>query len=89
MKYEAIIGLELHIEMKTNSKMFSSAPVGFGGEPNSRVAPLDMAFPGAMPLVNKQAVINGIRLANALHMTIDHEVWFDRKNYFYSDLAKG
>lgn len=89
MKYEAIIGLELHIEMKTNSKMFSSAPVGFGGEPNSRVAPLDMAFPGAMPLVNKQAVINGIRLANVLHMTIDHEVWFDRKNYFYSDLAKG
>ena len=89
MKYEAIIGLELHIEMKTKSKMFSSAPVGFGGEPNTRVAPLDMAFPGAMPLVNKQAVINGIRLANALHMNIDHEIWFDRKNYFYSDLAKG
>lgn len=89
MKYEAIIGLELHIEMKTKSKMFSSAPVGFGGEPNTRVAPLDMAFPGAMPLVNKQAVINGIRLANALHMTIDNELWFDRKNYFYSDLAKG
>ena len=89
MKYEAIIGLELHIEMKTKSKMFSSAPVGFGGEPNTRVAPLDMAFPGAMPLVNKQAVINGIRLANALHMTIDNELWFDRKNYIYSDLAKG
>ena len=75
--------------MKTKSKMFSSAPVGFGGEPNTRVAPLDMAFPGAMPLVNKQAVINAIRVSNALNMSVDNELWFDRKNYFYSDLPKG
>ena len=89
MDFEAVIGLEIHVEMKTNSKMFSSAPVTFGDDPNTRVVPLDMAFPGTMPVVNKQAVINAIRVCNALHMTIDHELWFDRKNYFYADLPKG
>ena len=89
MNFEAVVGLELHIEMKTNSKMFSSSPVTFGVEPNTNVAPFDMAFPGTMPVVNKQAVINAIRVSHALHMTIDDELWFDRKNYFYSDLPKG
>ena len=89
MEYEVIIGLELHIEMKTKSKMFSSAPVTFGDEPNVHVAPLDMGFPGTLPVVNKQAVINAIRVCHALHMSIDNELWFDRKNYFYSDLPKG
>ena len=89
MNFEAVIGLELHVEMKTKSKMFSSAPVTFGNEPNTNVAPFDMAFPGTMPTVNKQAVINAIRVSHALHMNIDNELWFDRKNYFYSDLPKG
>ena len=89
MEFEAVIGLEIHVQMNTKSKMFSSAPVAFGGQPNTRVAPLDMAFPGAIPLVNKQAVINAIRVCHALNMSIDNELWFDRKNYFYSDLAKG
>ncbi len=89
MKYEAVIGLEIHVEMKTKSKMFSSAPVEFGAQPNTLVAPLDMAFPGTMPVVNKQAVINAIRVSNALHMEIDNLIVFDRKNYFYSDLPKG
>lgn len=89
MNFEAVIGLEIHIEMKTKSKMFSSAPVTFGDEPNTNVAPLDIAFPGAMPSINKQAVINAIRVCNALHMEIDNVITFDRKNYFYSDLAKG
>ncbi len=89
MNFEAVIGIEIHIEMKTKSKMFSSAPVLFGAEPNTLVRPLDIAFPGTMPLVNKQAVINAIRVSNALHMSIDNELWFDRKNYFYSDLPKG
>ena len=87
--FEAVIGLEIHVEMKTKSKMFSSAPNTYGAYPNCEVALLDMAFPGTMPVVNKQAVINGIRVAHALHMEIDHELWFDRKNYFYSDLPKG
>lgn len=89
MNFEAIIGLEIHVEMKTKSKMFSSAPVTFGDTPNTNVAPIDIAFPGALPLANKQAVIHAIRVCNALHMEIDNELWFDRKNYFYSDLAKG
>lgn len=89
MPFEAVIGLEMHIEMKTKSKMFSLAPVSFGAKPNTMVFPADMAFPGTMPVVNKQAVINAIRVCNALHMNIDHELWFDRKNYFYSDLPKG
>ena len=89
MNFEAVIGLELHIEMKTNSKMFSSSKNQFGAEPNTLVSPFDMAFPGSMPSVNKQAVINAIRVCHTLHMDIDDELWFDRKNYFYSDLPKG
>ena len=89
MNFEAIIGLEIHVGMKTKTKMFSSAPVAFGKEPNTLVAPFDAAFPGSMPTVNKQAVINAIRVCHALKMEIDNELWFDRKNYFYSDLPKG
>lgn len=89
MEFEAVIGLEIHVEMKTKSKMFSNAPVSFGDDPNTQTVPLDFAFPGTLPVVNKQAVINAIRVCNALHMSIDDELWFDRKNYFYSDLPKG
>ena len=89
MEFEPVIGIEIHVEMKTKSKMFSSAEVAFGREPNTLIAPLDMAFPGTMPKVNRQAVKYAIRVCHALHMEIDHELWFDRKNYFYSDLPKG
>ncbi len=89
MNFEAIIGLEIHVEMKTKSKMFSASPNSFSREPNTEITVLDMAYPGAMPRPNKQAVINAIRVANALHMTIDQDVYFDRKNYFYADLPKG
>lgn len=89
MNFEAVIGLEIHVQMKTKSKMFSSSPNAFSRLPNSEVTPFDMAYPGTMPLLNKAAVINAIRVANALHMTIDHTLHFDRKNYFYSDLPKG
>ena len=88
-KYEVIIGIEIHVQMKTKSKMFSSAPNSFGEEPNSMVGLFDFAFPGVLPLVNKQAVVNAIRVANALHMEIDDTLIFERKNYFYSDLPKG
>ena len=89
MEFEPVIGLEIHVELKTKSKMFSAAPVVYGKEPNTQVAPLDMAFPGTLPIVNKEAVIYAIRVCHALHMKIDHELHFDRKNYFYSDLPKG
>ncbi len=89
MELEAVIGIEIHVEMKTKTKMFSSSSNVFGADTNTKVSPLDMAFPGTLPVVNKQAVINAIRVCSALHMDIDHELWFDRKNYFYSDLPKG
>lgn len=89
MNFETVIGLEIHVEMKTKSKMFSNAPVTYGKLPNTNVSPVDMAFPGTMPTVNKQAVINAIRVSHALNMTIDNTLYFDRKNYFYSDLPKG
>ncbi len=89
MNFEPVIGLEIHVQMKTKSKMFSSSPNGFSKTPNTQITELDMGYPGAMPVVNKQAVINAIRVANALHMEIDHTLYFDRKNYFYADLPKG
>ena len=89
MAYKAVIGLEFHCEMKSHTKVFSNAINGYSKLSNEYVRPLDMAFPGTMPVVNKQAVINAIRMSNALHMAIDDYIIFDRKNYFYSDLAKG
>ena len=89
MNFEAIIGLEIHVEMKTKTKMFSYAPIKFGSDPNTNTTYLDLAFPGSLPRPNKQCVINAIRVCNALHMKIDHNIQFDRKNYFYSDLPKG
>ncbi len=89
MNFEAIIGLEIHVEMKTRTKMFSSAPVTYKALPNTAVVPLDLAHPGTMPVVNEQAVINAIRVCHALHLHIDQHLWFDRKNYFYPDLPKG
>lgn len=89
MNFEAVIGLEIHVEIKSNCKMFSAAPNAFSTEHNINVSPIDMAFPGIMPTVNKQVVIDAIRICNALHMEIDDTLYFDRKNYFYSDLPKG
>lgn len=88
MEFEPVIGLEIHVELKTKSKMFSPAPVAYGKEPNTLVAPLDMAFPGTLPTVNKEGVVYAIRVCHSLHMSIDNVLHFDRKNYFYSDLPK-
>jgi aspartyl-tRNA(Asn)/glutamyl-tRNA(Gln) amidotransferase subunit B len=89
MEFVPTIGVEIHVQLKTASKMFSKAPNTFGQTPNSEVVPLDMAFPGTMPVVNKEAVVYGIKLCSALHMTISKTLEFDRKNYFYPDLTKG
>ena len=74
MNFEAVIGLEIHVEMKTKSKMFSSAPINFSDEPNTDTTYLDFAFPGTMPVVNKEAVRKAIQMCNALHMEIDDEL---------------
>ena len=89
MEFEPVIGVEIHVELKTKSKMFSSAPCSFGMEPNSETVPFDLAFPGTLPVVNKEAVNYGIKICTALNMTIDRTLYFDRKNYFYPDLPKG
>lgn len=89
MNFEPVIGIEIHVELNTKSKMFSSAPVTFGKMPNSQTVPYDLAHPGTMPLVNKEAVRDGIKIATALNMSVDKLVQFDRKNYFYPDLTKG
>ena len=89
MNLEAVIGLEIHVEMKTKTKMFSQAPVTYKSEPNTAVSPLDLGHPGTMPVVNQQAILNAIQVCDALHLTIDQQLWFDRKNYFYPDLPKG
>ena len=88
MDLEAIIGLEIHIQLKTKSKMFSGGKVSFNDAPNTNVDIIDLAFPGALPIVNKTAVIYGILMANALKMNIADILLFDRKNYFYSDTPK-
>ncbi|QKT05360.1 Asp-tRNA(Asn)/Glu-tRNA(Gln) amidotransferase subunit GatB [Mycoplasma sp. OR1901] len=87
--FEVIIGIEIHIELKTKTKMFSPALIDFNAEPNTYANQIDLAYPGTLPLVNKQAVKYAIALAKALNMKIDDELHFDRKNYFYPDLPKG
>lgn len=89
MNYETVIGIEIHCELKTKTKMFSGAPVSFGAVSNSCVNEIDLGHPGAMPCVNKNAVRLAIMAATALHCEIDPLVKFDRKNYYYSDLPKG
>lgn len=89
MIFETIIGIEIHLELNTKTKMFSGALIDFDAEPNTKVTHVDIAYPGTLPVVNKQAVISGIKLAKALNMKIDDLLRFDRKNYFYTDLPKG
>lgn len=83
------IGVEIHVQLKTKSKMFSTAPNTFGKEPNTMTMPLDLAFPGTMPVVNKEAVSFGVKVCTAMHMKVAEVIEFDRKNYFYPDLTKG
>ena len=89
MKYEAVIGLEVHCELKTKSKMFFGAPVTFGEAYNTNANVIDLGFTGTMPSLNKKGVEYALRVCHALHMEVDSQLWFDRKNYYYSDLPKG
>ena len=89
MEYDVVIGIEIHCELKTETKMFSGAPCSFGRKANTCTNEVDLGHPGAMPCVNKEAVAKAIEACTALHLTIDPLVKFDRKNYYYSDLPKG
>lgn len=88
-KQIATIGLEMHCEFKSNSKVFSSAKNTYSETPNSSIAPLDMAFPGTLPVVNKKCVEDALKVSIALNCTQPKYMFFDRKKYYYPDLPKG
>ena len=87
--YKTVIGLEVHCELKSNSKNFSSARNGFSDIPNSNVSVVDLGMPGILPVVNKGAVRNSIKMALAMNCEVPKYLTFERKNYFYPDLPKG
>ena len=89
MNYEAVIGLEVHAQLLTNSKIFCGCPVAFGGEPNTRVCPICLGMPGVLPVLNRRAVEYTIRMALAVEGHVAETSAFARKNYFYPDLPKG
>ena len=88
-KYKAVIGLEMHCELKSNSKVFSSAENSYSEIPNSNIKPVDMAFPGTLPVVNKKCVKDALKMAMVLNCELPKYMYFDRKNYYYPDLPKG
>ena len=89
MSWETVIGLEVHAQLSTNTKLFSSASTKFGSEPNTQVDLVDLGLPGVLPVVNKDAFKKAITFGLAINAHINQESTFDRKNYFYPDLPKG
>ena len=88
-KYEMVIGLEVHCQMKTRTKLFCSCPNNFGDAPNTNVCPVCLGLPGALPVISREAVTLAVRAALATGCTVHETSIFSRKNYFYPDLPKG
>jgi aspartyl-tRNA(Asn)/glutamyl-tRNA(Gln) amidotransferase subunit B len=88
MEFETVIGLEVHVELKTDSKIFSASPNHFGAEPNTNTSVIDLGYPGVLPVLNKKAVEFGMKAAMALNCEVATHTKFDRKNYFYPDNPK-
>ena len=87
-KYDPVLGFDVHVELNTKTKMFSSAPNSFGEDPNTNITEVCLGLPGALPMVNKQAVEYAIKLGLALNCQIADYCRFARKHYFYPDLSK-
>src|SRR6476620_122692 len=88
MNFETIIGLEVHVELKTESKIFSPSPNHFGADPNTNTSVIDLGYPGVLPVLNERAVDFAMKAALALNCQIATDTKFDRKNYFYPDNPK-
>ena len=88
-KYEPVIGLEVHVQLLTRTKIFCGCSTRFGDAPNSNVCPVCLGLPGTLPVLNKRAVEMGIRASLAPNCTVHDHSRFARKNYFYPDLPKG
>ena len=89
MEWEIVIGIETHVQLSTESKIFSGASTDFGAMPNAHACEVDLALPGVLPVLNKDAVEKAIRFGVATQATINQRSIFARKNYFYPDLPKG
>src|SRR5579863_5689186 len=88
-KYEPVIGLEVHVQLLTKTKIFCGCSTRFGDPPNTNVCPVCLGLPGTLPVLNKRAVEMAMRASPALHCTVKDHSRFARKNYFYPDLPKG
>ena len=89
MSYEAVIGLEIHVQLATKSKIFSGASTAYGAEPNTQACAVDVALPGVLPVLNREAVHMATKFGLAIEAEVAHRSVFARKNYFYPDLPKG
>jgi aspartyl-tRNA(Asn)/glutamyl-tRNA(Gln) amidotransferase subunit B len=88
-KYQAVIGLEVHVQLLTQSKLFTGDSTAFGTLPNTNISPIALAHPGTLPMMNKKAIEYAVKLGLALNCDIEQHNYFARKNYFYADLPKG
>ena len=89
MQWETVIGLEVHVQLSTQSKIFSSSSTAFGADANTQADEVDLALPGTLPVANEQAFKSAVMFGLAINANIEKASVFERKNYFYPDLPKG
>src|SRR5215831_15753384 len=88
-RYEVVVGLEVHAQLSTHSKLFCADDASFGGDPNTHISPVSLGYPGTLPVLNSKAIEYAVKMGLACHSEIEQTNYFARKNYFYPDLPKG